>query len=93
MLKVAFPSFKILNFSGGKFPQYPLQVSVSGACLLDFLVNLWPDLHGTIFGACDKLTTDLRYDLRLSQRFKTCFKMLRHFLGIEGLQNKNEQML
>ena len=29
--------------------------------------------------AHDKLTTGLRHDLRLSQRFKTCFKMLRHF--------------
>ena len=34
MLKVAFPSFKISNFSGGEFPQTPLQVSDSGACLL-----------------------------------------------------------
>ena len=37
------------------------------------------DLHGTIFVACDKLTAGPRHDLRLSQRFKTCFKMLRHF--------------
>ena len=35
------------------------------------------DLHGTVFVACDKRTTGLRHDLRLSQRFKTCFKMLR----------------
>ena len=34
MLKVAFPSFKISKFSSGEFPQNPLQVSVSGACLL-----------------------------------------------------------
>ena len=34
MLKVAFPSFKISKFSGGELPQNPLQVSVSGACLL-----------------------------------------------------------
>ena len=37
------------------------------------------DLHGTIFVACDKLTEGKRHDLRLSQHFKTCFKMLRHF--------------
>ena len=41
--------------------------------------SITADLHGTIFVACDKLTTGLRHDLRLSQRFKTCFKMLRHF--------------
>ena len=34
MLKVAFLSFKISKFSGGTFPQNPLQVSVSGACLI-----------------------------------------------------------
>ena len=37
---------------------------------------------GTIFVASlsrDKLTTGLQHDLRLSQCFKTCFKMLRHF--------------
>ena len=41
------------------------------------------DLHNSILShatrACEKLTTGLRHDLRLSQRFKTCFKMLRHF--------------
>ena len=34
MLKVAFPSFKISKFSGREFLQNPVQVSVSGACLL-----------------------------------------------------------
>ena len=34
MLKVAFPRLKISNFSGGEYPQNPIQVSVSGACLL-----------------------------------------------------------
>ena len=43
---------------------------------------LWADLHGTIFVSCDKLTAGLRHDLRLPQRFKTCFKMLRHFSDI-----------
>ena len=37
------------------------------------------NLHGTIFAACDKLTTGLRHYFRLPQHFKTCFKMLRHF--------------
>ena len=37
------------------------------------------DLHGTIFVACNKLATGLRHDLRLSQCFKTYFKMQRHF--------------
>ena len=36
------------------------------------------------FVACDKLTTGLRHDLRLSQRFKTCFKMLRHFFDVHN---------
>ena len=40
------------------------------------------DLQGTIFVACDKLTAGLRHDLRLPQRFKTCFKMLRHFSDV-----------
>ena len=33
-------------------------------------------LHGTIFVACDMLTSydRLRHELRLSQRFKTCFR-------------------
>ena len=37
------------------------------------------DLNSTIFLACNKLTTGLRHDLQLLQRFKTCFQMLRHF--------------
>ena len=45
----------------------------------DLSKDLRADLHGTIFVACERLTTGLRHDLRLSQRFKTCFKMLRHF--------------
>ena len=40
------------------------------------------DLHGTVFVSCDKLTTGLRHDLRLPRRFKTCFKMLRHFSDV-----------
>ena len=44
--------------------------------------GLRPDLHGTIFVACAKLTAGLRHDLRLPQRFKTCFKMLRHFFDV-----------
>ena len=35
------------------------------------------DLHGSIFVACDKRTTGLRHDLRLSQHFKTCFRDVR----------------
>ena len=33
----------------------------------------------TIFVACDKMTAGQWHDLQLSQCFKTCFKMLRHF--------------
>ena len=46
--------------------------------------QLRADLHGTIFVACDncKLTAGLQYDLRLPQRFRTCFKMLRHFSDV-----------
>ena len=40
------------------------------------------DLQGTIFVACNKLTAGLRHDLRLPQRFKTCFKMLGHFSDV-----------
>ena len=42
------------------------------------LISLWVDLHSTIFVACDKRTTGLLHDLRLTQRFKTCFKMHPH---------------
>ena len=41
-----------------------------------YIVNRGLTMLGTIFVACDKLATGLRHDLRLSQRFKTCFKML-----------------
>ena len=33
MLKLNFPSFNISKCSGGEFPQYLQQVSISGACL------------------------------------------------------------
>ena len=34
------------------------------------VTHLRADLHGTTFVACDKLTTGLRHDLRLSQRHR-----------------------
>ena len=46
MLKVAFPSFKISKFSGGEFPQNPLQVSISCACLLA------PQIQNTLHRPC-----------------------------------------
>ena len=46
MLKVAFPSFKISKFSGGEFPQNPLQVSISCAC------SLAPQIQNTLHRPC-----------------------------------------
>ena len=48
------------------------------------LYRVRADLHSTIFVACDKLTTGLRHYLQLSQRFKTCFKMPRHFSDVHA---------
>ena len=35
-----------------------------------------------MYDFCRKLTAGLRHDLRLPKRFKTCFKMLRHFSDV-----------
>ena len=78
-VRTSLRSVRTATTSGQYSPVRPLR-SVSKRLLLQNYkaTTLRADLHGTIFVACDKLTAGLRHDLRLPQRFKTCFKMLRH---------------